>query len=275
MMGNLLLVVLSLLCFNFAQGDQGYYFVQPTLKRCKGAKSCNNKYNLVSVNGAKFSCPGSAQDALDCSVSMINGLSDLSNLALVKGTFAVNPSGKREFVATQGYSGAITPHPSKNQDKVYEVKIVKTCASKPCKSSVLARPVNANGMTKYRTLFDELDVSKVSTDLKLGPETTQTDEFFVAGSSEKNSLVASNFFLKNKPAPVSCNRNIDCMKSQFCSKASCSATSGFCMTRPSSCSRENSPVCACDGIRKYPNDCIRQMSGVTAKAESCPVESTS
>jgi hypothetical protein len=63
-----------------------------------------------------------------------------------------------------------------------------------------------------------------------------------------------------------CKQSGDCLPTDFCAKALCSESIGFCKQRPSACpSSEFNPFCGCDGVN-YGNDCLRMAHGVSASA---------
>jgi hypothetical protein len=63
-----------------------------------------------------------------------------------------------------------------------------------------------------------------------------------------------------------CKQSGDCLPTDFCAKALCSESIGFCKQRPTACpSSEFNPFCGCDGVN-YGNDCLRMAHGVSASA---------
>ena len=62
-------------------------------------------------------------------------------------------------------------------------------------------------------------------------------------------------------AAPSCADNNGCAQTEFCAKASCTATTGICVTRPQNCLENGTPVCGCDDVN-YWNDCVRRQHGM-------------
>jgi hypothetical protein len=74
--------------------------------------------------------------------------------------------------------------------------------------------------------------------------------------------------------PVRCVDSKSCPAGSYCSKATCSSTTGSCALFPAVCGQDENPVCGCDSVTYY-NPCLSQAAGVPAYTPSeCPFDNT-
>jgi len=267
-----LLVLLALLvgvCSVSATKDE-YFLVRPDNRDCAFPK-CGGFF-LKPVNSDKIDCPrGEVSRKSECYVVEITGIDVTPALSMVRGRFVTYSTDLNSFEALDGFEGKINPHPTKNTDKFFSVNNVGiVCVAAPC-NIYRGTLLNEKSFSRDLLLFADVDLSRFDTAADVQQQ-MRKNEVIVSASSYSISgpaghslgLTVSNYFTKLAEPPKSCTKKTDCSKSEFCSRDSCDATSGVCIIRPSSCTKNLDPVCSCDGQRQFDNDCIRQLFGVVA-----------
>ena len=274
----LLLVVLVDCCL-----AQQYFLVYTDNRKCAAPK-CGG-YFLKPVNdGGTFECPAGVEVKSkpgECYVVSITGIQMSSSISMVRGSFVPYDDSTElsSFQAVDGYEGKIHPHPANNLDPFYtanDVGLACSPTSTVC-NTIHASKLNQKTFSRTTLMFAEMDYSKVkggggvnvvnevNRHLKHGEDViVAATAYSVSGDAQ--GLAVSNYFYKVKAAAKTCTKSKDCIKGEYCSKTSCTAGSGECHVRPSSCDRTYAPVCACDGSREYDNDCIRMLLGISASS---------
>lgn len=256
-----------------------YFVVRPDGRECAFPK-CGGFF-LRPVNAAAdFECPTTvgASRKGECYVAEIQGATVSPSLALVRGRFVSTGDDLYAFEASESYDGTVVPHPIKNKDVFFSVSDVGVnCIAAPCNTFHAVR-LNEVSFARHVLMFaaldfDELKASEASTRtaLQYGDVIFSAKSYAVSGpAGTSQALLISNIFTKQVEPTRTCRINRDCDKSEVCARDSCESKSGTCQVRPSSCSKISSPVCACDGVREYANDCMRLLFGVSAKTSgSC------
>jgi hypothetical protein len=85
-------------------------------------------------------------------------------------------------------------------------------------------------------------------------------------SCTQDSIVLATLRTNDAGVPVTptrCADKDDCAAGSFCSKATCSDTTGTCQRILVCDGQPELPVCGCDAITYY-NDCLRQAAGIVA-----------
>jgi hypothetical protein len=271
----LLTLLLSNAVFVAEARGEDYFLVRDDYRKCAFPR-CGG-YLLKPVNSDSFDCPrGEHAKREECYSVEITSVNKDASVTLVKGKFSEFNEELNSFQATERYEGHRSPHPAAHVDDIfYSVRDMGiVCVTNPC-NTFHAVKLNEPGFQRNTLMFAEVDFSKI-----LGED---DDEASIRLELRRNGLIVSavaypvlgpagasmglrvtNFFTKIPEPLKPCTKSRDCVKGQYCSKESCDSSEGSCQTRPASCEKASSPVCACDGEREFDNDCVRQLFGVTA-----------
>lgn len=267
-----------------------YFTVRRDQRRC-AFPSCGGFF-LNPVNVDKFDCPkGERTKSSECYVAQIQGLEGLNvdDVSMVRGKFFDYDSDLSGFLAYEAFHGQSSTTSllrAKGGKKVQTGAVIfysmsdqgMTCITNPC-NTFAATKLNQPLFQTNTLMFGEIDFSAVTPDDQAVRD--QMTQFRVLVSAmaypvsgpagNSHGLRATNYYTKLEKTPQSCTTNRDCMKGEFCSKTSCTVTKGLCKARPENCGRSLDPVCACDGLRQFDNDCVRMLLGVVAaNPGACP-----
>lgn len=274
----LLLLGLALVCGMASAIKEEYYLVRQDTRKCAFPK-CGGFF-LDPVNVGKFDCPrGDDSRNTECYVAEIRGIPVGANLGLVRGRFVPYNNEINAFQAVEGYEAKVKAHSVQEKGVYLAVSDASlVCVTTPC-NTFHANKLNEGTFDSSLLLFAELDLGRFkSHEEEVRAAMRQSDVIVSAGSyavegpgGSGRGLRVYNYFVRASEPPKPCAKIRDCSKSEYCAKESCEAATGVCKIRPSSCTKDLAPVCACDGLRQYDNDCIRQLVGVMAStAGKCP-----
>jgi hypothetical protein len=273
---SLFLVVVAAVVALAAEAREAEYFlVRRDVRRCAFPR-CGGFF-LKPLNVETFDCPrGERVRRGECYVVDIQGITVTPELSLVRGKFEVFNDGLNSFAATEGYEGKIAQGTVKEQDIYYSTRDMGiVCIAAPC-NSFHSTKLNEGSYQRDTLTFAEItgDDGREK-ELTALFEALRRDDVLLAATAypvrgpagNSLGLKIANYYLKLQEPAKPCIRVKDCLKGSFCAKESCTATSGFCQVRPSTCEKQSAPVCSCDGAREFENDCIRQLFGFTAATD--------
>jgi len=259
-----------------------YFLVRQDTRKC-AFPACGGFF-LDPVNVDKFDCPrGEVSRKGECYVAEIRGVTVGPALSLVRGKFVPYSGDINAFEALEGYEGKINPHPAKNNDAFLAISDVGiNCIAAPC-NTFHGTKLNERSFERDVLMFADIDLSRFKASEEAVRDEMRHNDVILTASTYKVEgaagtslgLTVSNVFTRMADPPKPCKTRADCNKSEFCSKPSCSAMYGLCQIKPQSCTKNIAPVCSCDGLREFDNDCIRQLFGVLAATNgkcTTPVE---